>query len=143
METVRHMRKAKGHGVWTVAPDSTVYDALTIMADKDVGALLVVENGEVVGIISERDYARSVVLKGKSSKETLVRDIMTARVVYVRPDNTIDECMALMTHKRIRHLPVMEGNRLAGVISIGDVVKTIISEQQFRIEQLENYIMGR
>jgi CBS domain-containing protein len=120
-----------------------VYEALRVMAEKDVGALLVMEDGSLVGIISERDYARKVILKGKTSRETLVREIMTERPVCVRADQTIEECMALMTNKRIRHLPVLENNQLIGVISIGDVVKDIISEQEFMIEQLENYITGR
>ena len=143
MQKVRDILAEKGREVWTVTPDASVYDALTVMAAKGVGALVVVEGNQVAGIISERDYARSVELKGKSSRTTPVRDVMTRKVAYVSPENTIEECMALMTNLRIRHLPVMDGDRLAGVISIGDVVKTIISEQQFFIEQLENYIVGR
>jgi CBS domain-containing protein len=112
------------------------------MADKNIGAVLVMETGRVVGILSERDYARKVVLHGKSSRDTLVRDIMTERVAYVRPEETAEECMAIMTDKRIRHLPVLDGDRLVGVISIGDVVKCIIDERAFTIEQLEHYITG-
>jgi CBS domain-containing protein len=144
MKTVKELLRVKGYQVWSIGPDATVYEALTLMAEKDVGALLVLDNaGQLVGILSERDYARKIVLKGKTSRETPVREIMTERVVWVRPDQTIEECMALMTNKRIRHLPVMEEGRLLGVISIGDVVKDIISEQEFMIAQLENYITGK
>jgi CBS domain-containing protein len=120
-----------------------VYEALDLMAEKNVGALLVLEEGELVGIISERDYARGVVLKGKTAKDTPVREIMTERVVYVRLEQTVEECMALMTDKRIRHLPVLAEGQLIGVISIGDVVKDVIAEQEFIIQQLESYITGR
>ena len=144
MKTVQELLRNKGYHIWSIGPDATVYEALTLMAEKDVGALLVLDNaGQLVGILSERDYARKIVLKGKTSRETPVREIMTEKVVWVRPDQTIEECMALMTNKRIRHLPVQEQGRLLGVISIGDVVKDIISEQEFVIEQLENYITGR
>ena len=144
METVKELLRNKGYHVWSIGPDATVYEALTLMAEKDVGALLVLDSaGQLVGILSERDYARKIVLKGKTSRETAVREIMTEKVVWVRPDQTIEECMALMTNKRIRHLPVMEEGRLLGVISIGDVVKDIISEQEFVIAQLENYITGK
>jgi len=119
-----------------------VFDALSLMAEKEVGALLVLEGEKLVGIISERDYARKVILLGKSSKSTAVREIMTAEVICVRPEQTIQECMALMTESHVRHLPVLENDRLSGVISIGDVVKAIISEQEFMIEQLERYIVG-
>jgi CBS domain-containing protein len=143
MKTVSDLLRVKGNQVWSIGPDATVYDALTLMAEKDVGALLVLDNvGQLVGILSERDYARKIVLKGKTSRETPVREIMTGKVLWVRPDQTIEEIMALMTNKRIRHLPVLEEGRLVGVISIGDVVKAIISEQEFMIEQLENYITG-
>ncbi|MFQ5854938.1 MAG: CBS domain-containing protein [Anaerolineae bacterium] len=142
MKTVRHILHTKGRAVWSVAPDTTVYEALQLMAEKNVGALLVLEAEKVAGIFSERDYARKVALKGKSSKDTPVREIMTSKVVYVRPDQTIEECMALMTDKHIRHLPVLEDNQLVGIISIGDVVKAIISQQEFIIEQLESYIRG-
>ena len=140
MKTVRDLLKQKGREVWSVAPDSTVYDALQLMADKNIGALLVIDGGRPVGIFSERDYARQVILKGKASKDTPVRDIMTSRVVFVRPEQSIEECMALMTDKRFRHLPVLEEGRLAGLLSIGDVVKAVISEKDFLIEQLANYI---
>jgi CBS domain-containing protein len=133
---------SKGGSLWSTAPDATVYDALRVMAEKDVGALLVMEAGELVGIISERDYARKVVLKGKTSRETRVAEIMTERPICIRTDQTIEEAMALMTNRRIRHLPVLAEGKLAGVISIGDVVKDIISEQEFTIHQLENYITG-
>ena len=142
MKTVSMLLQSKGDDAWSVSPGTTVYDALVLMAEKNVGALLVVEGGRLVGIFSERDYARKVILQGKSSRHTSVGEIMTSRVVYVRPEQTIEECMALMTDKRIRHLPVLEGDRVIGVISIGDVVKAIISEQEFMIEQLENYIAG-
>jgi CBS domain-containing protein len=143
MITVKQMLEEKGHQVWTVSPEATVYDALKIMAEKGIGALIVVENDRVVGIISERDYARKVVLKGKSSLETPVQEIMTSQVYGVSPESTAEECMALMTEKRIRHLPVMKEKKLTGVISIGDVVKSIISSQKITIEHLQNYIMGK
>ena len=140
MKTVRDLLKQKGRDVWSVAPDSTVYEALQLMADKNIGALLVIEAGRPVGIFSERDYARQVILKGKTSRDTPVRDIMTSKVVFVRPEQNIEECMALMTDKRFRHLPVLEEGKLAGLLSIGDVVKAVISERDFLIEQLANYI---
>ena len=142
MKTVSMLLESKGNDVWSASPGTTVYDALVLMAEKNVGALLVLEGGRLVGIFSERDYARKVILHGKSSRQTTVGEIMTSKVVYVRPEQTIEQCMALMTDKRIRHLPVLEGDRVIGVISIGDVVKAIISEQEFMIEQLENYIAG-
>ena len=142
MDTAESLLKTKGHDILSVPPDASVYDALTMMADKEVGALLVIEKSELVGIISERDYARKIILKGKTSKDTLVREIMTAKVIYVKIDTSVHDCMALMTEKRIRHLPVYNGEQLVGVISIGDVVNDIISEQEFVIEQLEKYITG-
>jgi len=119
-----------------------VYEALELMAEKNIGAVLVLDADRVVGIFSERDYARRVALRGRSSRTTPIYEVMTSKVFYVRPDHTIEECMALMTEKRIRHLPVMENDRLIGIISIGDVVKAMISQQQFIIEQLEHYITG-
>ena len=142
MPTVKQLLQAKGNTVWFVSPEASVYAALELMAEKDVGALLVMTSGQVVGIFSERDYARKIVLKGKASRDTLVREVMTDRVVFVRAEQTIPDCMALMTNQRVRHLPVFEGDQLLGVISIGDVVKSIMDEQEFTIEQLENYIMG-
>jgi CBS domain-containing protein len=143
MKTVRSLLQAKGHAVWTIAPDASVFEALKLMADKNVGALLVLEGDELAGVISERDYARKVVLRGRSSVDTPVRDIMTAGVISVHPDQTVEECMALMTDKHIRHLPVVADGRLIGIVSIGDVVKSIITEQGFMIEQLTSYIAGR
>ncbi len=143
MQTVRDILQIKGHAAWSIGPQATVYDALQLMADKDVGALLVIDAGRLAGIFSERDYARKIILKGKSSRETLVREIMTERVISVQPEQTVAECMALMTNHRIRHLPVLEAGEVTGVISIGDVVKAIITQQEFTIEQMENYISGR
>ena len=142
MKTVNQLLQTKGHEVWSVTPEILVFDALRLMADKNVGALLVREGDKLVGIFSERDYARKVILKGKASKDTPVKEVMSLQVFYVRPAQTIEECMALMTDRRIRHLPVLENNNVVGVISIGDVVKAIISEQEFTIKQLETYITG-
>jgi len=128
--------------VHTVTPSTSVFDAVKLMAEKNIGALLVMEDVKIVGIITERDYARKIVLMGRSSKETPVRDIMTSPVMYVRPNQTNEECMALITDNRVRHLPVMDGDKLLGLISIGDLVKDIISEQKFIIQQLEKYIAG-
>lgn len=143
MNIVSELLQSKGHAVWSIAPEATVYQALELMADKDVGALVVLDGGRLVGIFSERDYARKIILKGKASRETPVRDSMSTHVVTVGPGETVAECMALMTHHHIRHLPVLAHGELIGVISIGDVVKAIITEQEFMIEQLENYITGR
>ena len=140
MKTVRELLQAKSHGLCTIGPGARVYDALKLMADKNIGALLVVEGDKLVGIVSERDYARKVILQGKSSHDTPVREIMTERVVCVQPSNTVEECMALMSDKHFRHLPVIENGKLVGVLSIGDLVKETISEQQFTIKQLESYI---
>ncbi|MDR5735298.1 CBS domain-containing protein [Caballeronia sp. LZ025] len=143
MATVAEVLNAKpDQTVYTVAETSPVYDAIKLMADKHIGAVLVTQGDEIVGIMTERDYARKVVLMDRSSKETPVRDIMTSHVRYVRPDQTTDDCMALMTDKRMRHLPVIDNGKLVGMISIGDLVKNIISEQQFTIQQLEYYIRG-
>ncbi|MHB9031479.1 MAG: CBS domain-containing protein [Anaerolineae bacterium] len=143
MTTVSQLLQHKGSQVWSIAPNATVYAALELMAAKNIGAVLVMEGENLVGILSERDYARKVILKNKLSKDTFVHEIMTAPVVCVRPDQTIEDCMALMTNKRIRHLPVIEGNQVIGVVSIGDVVRSVISEQEYTIEQLENFITGK
>ena len=142
MYTVRQLLDVKPRSVVTIAPDASVFEALELMAEKDIGAVVVVHDGQVVGILSERDYARKVILHNKASKDITVDEIMTDRVLYVGPRHTVDECMALMTDKRIRHLPVMDGDRLIGVLSIGDLVKATISEQDFTIRQLERYIMS-
>lgn len=142
MKTVKQVLETKGDQIWSISSDKTVFAALEIMADNEVGALLVVDDGKLVGILSERDYARKVVLKGVSSAVTPVKDIMTTTVPYVTPENTVEECMAVMTDKRCRHLPVMENERLIGLLSIGDLVKATIAEQKFHIHQLENYISG-
>ena len=140
MKTVKQLLQGKTRGLCTIGPDAHVFDALKMMAENDIGALLVVENDKLIGIISERDYARKVMLHGKSSRDIPVREIMTEPVICVQPDRTVDECMALMTDKRIRHLPVIENDKLIGVLSIGDLVKETICEQQFMIKQLESYI---
>ncbi len=142
MTTIAQVLQEKGRAVWSIAPDATVYAALESMAEKGIGALLVLAGDELVGIISERDYARKVVLKGRFSKDTRVREIMSAEVLYVYPEQTIEDCMALMTAKRVRHLPVLADDKLVGVISIGDVVKAVIADQEFMIEELEKYITG-
>lgn len=142
MINVRIVLREKGSEIYSVDPGTTVFDALTLMADKNIGALVVLEEKKITGIFSERDYARKVILKGKASKEITVGEIMTSTVVTVRPASTVEECMTLMTEHRIRHLPVMEGEELIGVISIGDVVKAIISDKDFMIQQLEHYITG-
>jgi len=142
-ETVRSVLNVKGVEVWSVPPDSTVYDALSLMAEKDVGALVVVSEGRIAGMFSERDYARKVILHGKTSRETLVREVMTSPVMTVTPDQTVNECMQIMTRHRIRHLPVVEAEKLVGVISIGDLVNSIISAQAETIQQLSSYIAGK
>ncbi len=142
MSTIRHILQHKGNDVWTTTPHTVVYEALSLMAEKNIGALLVLDQDDLVGIFSERDYARKVVLKGKSSRDIRVSEIMTAKVVYIRPDQTSEESLALMTNKKVRHLPVLEDRRLVGLISIGDVVKAVISDREFTIAQLENYITG-
>ena len=141
-DVVKDLLKIKNRGVLTIEPGASVYDAIVKMADKQIGALVVTEGNKVVGIITERDYARKVILQGKSSKSTSVREIMTGRVIYVQPNQKIEECMVLMTEKRIRHLPVLDGDMLVGMISIGDVVRAVISEKEFLIDQLTRYISG-
>jgi CBS domain-containing protein len=140
MTTIKQILDTKGYAVWSIHPQESVFAAIQQMAEKEIGALVVLDGNAVVGIISERDYARKVVLKGRSSRETLVQDIMTPDVICVRMDQNVEECMAIVTERRIRHLPVLDSGRLVGIISIGDLVKTIIVEQQFIIEQLEHYI---
>ncbi|MGH8503246.1 MAG: CBS domain-containing protein [Gammaproteobacteria bacterium] len=142
MRFVEDILNAKGRDVWFVPPDATVFDAVKMMSDKGVGALLVMDGETVVGIVTERDYARKVILEGKSSRQTPVTEVMTKRVLYVGPDRTIEACMALMTDKRLRHLPVVHNKRVVGVVSIGDLVKAIIQEQQVIIDQLQEYIAG-
>jgi CBS domain-containing protein len=142
MKSVRDILKAKGTDVWCVEPGATVFDALRRMAEKEVGALVVTEGARVVGLISEREDARKVVLEGRTSPTTLVKEIMITPVVYIHLDQAIEECMSLMTEKRTRHLPVIEDGKLVGLISIGDIVKSIIADQQFLIEQLVRYVSG-
>ena len=143
MKTVSMVLGAKGHDVWRVRPDASVLEALKVMAEHGIGALIVMDGDRLVGLFSERDYARKVILKGKSSATTLVREIMSSEVIVVQPSQSIKECMKLMTHHRVRHLPVLEDNRMMGILSIGDVVKAIISEQRSMIHDLEDYIVQR
>lgn len=142
MKLVSDILNSKGHDIWAVKPDDTIFDSLRLMADKSVGALLVMDGDKLVGIVTERDYARKVILEGKSSKTTTISEIMTEKVLCVAPERTVEECMALMTDKRARHLPVVDGERVVGVLSIGDLVKAILGEQQVLIDQLQHYIAG-
>ena len=142
MKTVRDILDTKGHDVWCVGLEDTVFEALRRMAEKEIGALVVMDGPRLAGIISERDYARKIVLLGRTSPNTLVKEIMTSHVAYTHPEQSIEECMAIMTDKRVRHLPVIEAGKLVGLISIGDLVKSIIADQKFIIEQLERYIIG-
>jgi CBS domain-containing protein len=143
LKSVREVLNTKGYAVETIAPETSVYDALQKMSNREVGALVVLEGGAVCGLLSERDYARKVILQGRHSKDTQVQEIMTRRVTTVEPQQTVEACMVLMTDKRIRHLPVIEEGRLIGVVSIGDIVKAVIEAQRLTIEELESYITGR
>ena len=142
MTTIAQLLNTKGDQIWSVEPKATIFEALEIMSEKEIGALLVMEDGKLTGIFSERDYARKVILKGKSSKETQVGELMTKKVFYIDSQKTINDCMAMMTAKRIRHVPVIEDNQMVGIVTIGDVVNQIISEQEVTINHLENYITG-
>ena len=140
MTTLRQLLNEKGHTVYTVGPNETVFDAIRKMADQDIGSLVVCEGTKPVGIITERHYARNVFLKGRASPSTRVREVMETQVLFARPEQTVDECMAVMTDKKVRHLPVIDRDKLIGIISIGDLVKNIISDQKFTIEQLIHYV---
>ncbi|MCU7878623.1 MAG: CBS domain-containing protein [Candidatus Thiodiazotropha sp. (ex. Lucinoma kazani)] len=142
MHTVNQLLQSKGFDVVTIDLNASVFEALKLMAEKGIGSLVVLENGNVAGLFSERDYARNIILKGRTSKETSVEEIMTRHVIVITPQQSVEECMAIMTDKRVRHLPVMQDEKLVGIISIGDLVKAIIEEQQFVIEQLVSYING-
>lgn len=141
-EPVRNLLRQKGHAVWSISPEATVFEAIQLMSDRQVGALVVLSGGHLSGIISERDYARKVILQGRNSREARVREIMTAPVLFVTPVDTIDECMRLMTTRRVRHLPVLEGETVVGMISIGDVLNWILTAQEETIHQLQSYIAG-
>ena len=143
MTIIKHVLAKKGHDVHAIPPDASVFDALKMMAENNIGSLLVLDGDKLVGLITERNYAREIILKGRTSPETLVRDIMATKVSCVRPDQLVDECMALMTARTVRHLPVIEDGQLIGVVSIGDMVNSIIHDQQFLIEELEHFIHGR
>jgi CBS domain-containing protein len=143
MYSVKDILDEKGYDCWTIEPDTTVYDALKKMAGKDIGALMVVKNNRVIGVFSERDYARKIILKGKTSKDTTVGELVTEKVYYVKLTSTIEECMQLMTNQRIRHLPVLENDILIGMVSIGDIVNKIIQDHKNQIQQLEDYITGK
>lgn len=142
MTKLQRLLDDKGSSVWSVHPDDTVLDAIKLLAQKDIGALIVIENDKPVGIFTERDYARKVYLRGKSSLDTAVREIMVSPVICVSPDQSVNECLALMTEKRFRHLPVVIDGRLVGMVSIGDLVKSVIDDQKFEIEQLEHFVHG-
>ena len=140
--TVKHLLEQKGRNLWSIDPDATVLDAVAKMAEKDIGSLVVMDGEKLIGIITERHYSRNIVLKGKASPTTLVRDIMERNVIHVQPEQSVELCMALMTDKRVRHLPVLEGTKVIGIVSIGDLLKFVISKQEFVIEQLEHYVQS-
>jgi CBS domain-containing protein len=142
IDTIGGVLKQKDQNIWSLTPEASVYDAIEMMANKHIGALLVISDGKLVGIISERDYARKIILKGKSSKETQVKEIMTSPVIFVKPEHTVEDCMRFMTNNHIRHLPVLEKEKVLGVISIGDLVKWIVSAQEETIHHLQHYITG-
>ena len=142
MTTVKHVLDQKGHDVYFIHPDASVFDAIKMMAENNIGSLVVLDDGKLVGLIAERHYAREIVLRGRTSRGTLVQDIMSKEVICARPDQPVEECMAVMTAKGVRHLPVLEHGRLVGIVSIGDMVKSVISDQKFMIEQLEHFIQG-
>jgi len=142
MGTIKEILRTKPKDIWSISSKASVFEGLELMSAKDIGALLVIDEGRLVGIFSERDYARKVILKGKTSKETEVGELMTRSVLYATPENTLEECMALMTSKHIRHLPILENDTLIGIVTLADVAKGIISEQEFTIRELENYYTG-
>jgi len=142
MKTIKQLIDEKGNNIYSISPEAFVYEALELMAEKDIGALVVTEGNKLVGIFSERDYARKIVLKGKTSKDSRVSELMVKGIYYIHPDKTVQDCMVLMTEKKIRHVPVMENDNLIGIVSIGDVVKAIIKQQRATIKDLENYITG-
>lgn len=143
MTTINDLLRDKASDIWTVEPDDSVYHALELMAEKNIGVVLVMDSGHLVGLLSERDYARKLILANRSSRDTAVRDVMTTRVAYVAPTKEVEACLALMTDKRFRHLPVMDNGKLVGLVSIGDLVKAIIADKQYTIDQLESYIAGQ
>ncbi len=142
MATVKQLLESKDNNVWSISPEITVFEGLQFMAEKNIGALLVTRDDKLIGIFSERDYARKVILKGKASKDTTIGELMTREVVYTTPEDSLDECMALMTAKRIRHLPILNNGKLIGLLTLGDLVKQIMSNQEFKIQELEKYISG-
>jgi len=142
MATVKKLLESKDSHIWSISPETTVFEGLQFMAEKNIGALLVTKDDNLVGIFSERDYARKVILKGKASKDTTIGELMTREVIYTTPENSLDECMALMTAKHIRHLPILMNDKLIGLLTLGDLVKQIMSNQEFKIQELEKYISG-
>ena len=142
MATVQKLLESRDNNIWSISPEATVFEGLQVMAEKNIGALLVTRDDKLIGIFSERDYARKVILKGKASKDITIGELMTREVVYITPEDSLDECMALMTAKRIRHLPILKNDKLVGLLTLGDVVKQIMSSQEFKIQELEKYISG-